>query len=99
LNPFGSKQGFKILENIHYGTTQKYVEKELLEETFQATERRDFQMLYALAVHECTHFADGLRYHDEAFASALTENFAKCADGMKQYKRILDLTKRGTVSV
>lgn len=58
----------------------------------KVTDRKDFQHLYALAVHEATHFANGIGYHDEAFASAMTHNFAICADGMGQWRTILDAT-------
>lgn len=44
---------------------------------FQVTSKDDLSRLYALAVHEVTHLAENLRYHDESFSSALTENFAK----------------------
>jgi hypothetical protein len=98
LNPFASKAGLNTLQSIHYKyDSQKNVEKELLDTMFQVTQRSDFQWLYSLAVHECTHFADEVMYHDEAFASALTVNFARCADGMKQYRRILDATKGGRI--
>jgi len=40
----------------------------------------DLRSMWASAVHEVTHCADGVEYHNEAFASALTDNFAKCAD-------------------
>ena len=99
LNPFASREGLRLLEKIDSDyRDQKDVEKELLDTMFQVTNRADFQWLYSLAVHECTHFADDVMYHDEAFASALTINFARCADGMKQYRRILDVTKGGRVS-
>jgi len=98
LNPFASREGLRLLERINYGDRdQKNVEKELIDTMFQVTNRADFQWLYSLAVHECTHFADNVMYHDEAFSSALTINFARCADGMKQYRRILDVTKGGRV--
>jgi hypothetical protein len=99
LNPFASREGLRILERIHYEyESQKNVEKDLLATMFQVTQRSDFQWLYSLAVHECTHFADDVMYHDEAFSSAMTVNFARCADGMKQYRRILDATKGGRLA-
>lgn len=48
----------------------------------------DMRWLYAAAIHECTHMADGISYHDESFAAALTHNIAKCADGFKAAKKI-----------
>jgi len=48
----------------------------------------DLKWLYAAAIHEATHVADGISYHDESFASALTFNMAKCADGYRQIRKI-----------
>lgn len=48
----------------------------------------DLAWLYAAAVHECTHIADGIHYHEEAFASAMTRNVAKTANRTKQLKAI-----------
>ena len=56
----------------------------------------DLRWLYAAAVHECTHLADGLDYHDEAFASALTRNIARTADGFRQVRRIAASVKMNT---
>lgn len=57
----------------------------------------DLQWLYAAAIHECTHMADGVHYHDESFASALTSNMAKCADGFRRIKKIVaSVRMRGT---
>jgi hypothetical protein len=57
---------------------------------------KSVDQIYADAVHECTHLADGIRDHDERFASALTDNFAKCAGGWpKALKVIRDSIRRG----
>jgi hypothetical protein len=53
------------------------------------TKAADLKWLYALAVHECTHMADGIDYHDESFASAMTHNMARCAAGFTRAKRIV----------
>lgn len=45
--------------------------------------------LYASAVHECTHIANGISRHDEDFASALTSNFARCGGGWKVAAKIV----------
>jgi len=45
--------------------------------------------LYAAAVHECTHMADGITYHDESFASAMTRNVARTSGKEKQIRSIL----------
>ena len=34
------------------------------------------------------HIADRISYHDESFASALTRNMAKCADGFRKIRQI-----------
>ena len=49
----------------------------------------DLRLLYALAIHECTHIADGVDAHDEAFSTALTMNIARCASGWAQVKKIV----------
>lgn len=48
----------------------------------------DLKWLYAAAIHEATHIADGISYHDESFAAALTRNMAKCADGYRKIRKI-----------
>lgn len=58
----------------------------------------DLQWLYAAAIHEATHMADGISYHDEAFAAALTKNMAKCADGFRKIKQIVgSIRMRGSL--
>jgi len=89
LNPFATPQGVSpLLRRIGRGAKVAASDLEVL----RVTEREDFRLLYALAVHECTHFANGINYHDEAFASAMTQNFARCADGMGQYRTLLNAT-------
>lgn len=48
----------------------------------------DLQWLYAAAVHECTHMADGITYHDESFAAAMTRNVARTSGKDKQVRAI-----------
>jgi len=45
------------------------------------------RLLYAAAIHECTHMATGLSDFDIEFPVALTYNIAKCA-GFKEVKKI-----------
>jgi len=45
--------------------------------------------LYAMAVHEVTHMSDGLTYHNEAFAVALTQNFAKTSGRERQLRAVI----------
>jgi hypothetical protein len=58
------------------------------DEIWHPTQDADLKWLYAAAIHEVTHIADGLSYHDESFAAALTRNMAKCADGYRKIKQI-----------
>jgi hypothetical protein len=44
--------------------------------------------LYASAIHECTHMADGISYHDESFAAAMTRNMARTMGKDKQIRAI-----------
>ena len=60
----------------------------------------DLKWLYASAIHECTHVADRISYHDESFAAALTRNVAKCADGYRKIRAIVGGIKmRGGIDV
>lgn len=58
-------------------------------EQFRLTDRDDVAWLYAAAVHECTHMADGVNYHDESFSSAFTKNVAKTSGKMRYVQKIL----------
>lgn len=60
-----------------------------LKKIWSKANRQHQKWLYAAAVHEATHMADGLQYHDEAFASALTRNIARTADGFRTVGSIL----------
>ncbi len=56
---------------------------------WKPTAQPDLKWLYAAAIHEATHLADGISYHDESFAAALTRNVAKCADGYRKIQKIV----------
>lgn len=58
-------------------------------DVWHASQDADLKWLYAAAIHEATHIADHISYHDESFASALTRNIAKCADGYRKIKQIV----------
>jgi hypothetical protein len=49
-------------------------------EIYSLSDKEHVNWLYAAAVHECTHMADGIDLHNEAFASALTRNVARTAN-------------------
>jgi hypothetical protein len=48
----------------------------------------DVNWLYAAAVHEVTHIADGISYHNESFAAAFTYNVARTVGGLKRLSAI-----------
>jgi hypothetical protein len=63
---------------------------------FKLTSKDDVNWIYAISTHECTHIADGITYHDESFAAALTRNMARTANRSKQIEVIRkSVTKRG----
>lgn len=62
---------------------------------FRLTSKDDVNWMYAIATHECTHIADGISYHDESFAAALTRNMARTANRSKQIEVVRkSVTKR-----
>ena len=91
LNPFALDRRMTTTLKAIHAKTQPSATAETLD-IVRVTERADFRHVYALAVHECTHFANEIDYHDEAFASAMTANFSLCADGMSQWRTLLDAT-------
>ena len=98
LNPYAtSPKGFDIFEKISEGQLKSAEGLSKLE-TISVTSRDDFKLLYALAVHEVTHFSDLVSRHDEAFASAFTQNVALTADGMRMYRTILAQTAKKRVA-
>jgi hypothetical protein len=52
------------------------------------TSAAGLKWLFASAIHEATHMADGISYHDQSFTSAMTRNMARCADGFRHAKRV-----------
>lgn len=87
-NRFGEGSGWLLLnpaknfKKLRWGNDKEA-------DVYSPSKPGDLKWLYAAAVHECTHMADGIDYHDEDFAAALTHNFAKCADGLKVAKKIV----------
>jgi hypothetical protein len=95
LNPFGgSKRGMELLNAIHEGIVrQSEVEGELLDCLWRVTDRDQFDAMYACAIHECTHFEHP--YHNEDFATGMTDNVGVCASGLRQFTNIIKATKEG----
>src|SRR5258706_4291051 len=58
------------------------------DELYNASDDDDLAWLYAAAIHECTHMADGFDEHDESFAAAFTRNVAKIAGKERQIRAI-----------
>ena len=61
----------------------------------------DLRWIYACAVHEATHMANGISNHNEVFTSAFTANVAKCADGFTRIRQLIGQeahTARSTTS-
>jgi hypothetical protein len=50
--------------------------------------RDNLNLIYAAAVHEATHMADGITHHDESFAAAFTQNVARTANRGAQIEKI-----------
>ncbi len=68
-------------------------EKPTKERLYSLTSEDDVNQLYATAIHECTHMADGLTYHNESFSSAFTRNVGKTANKDRQVKAIVKAIK------
>jgi len=72
----------------------KFKNGSLSNENYTQSSDEDLRTMYALAIHECTHMIYGINYHDESFASAITEAFAACMPGVKKIQRIVKGIKR-----
>lgn len=76
FNPFKRPRSFE------------YTEKPGKDDLYNPSDDDDLAWLYASAIHECTHMADGFDEHDEAFAAAFTRNVAKIAGKERQIRAI-----------
>lgn len=62
------------------------------------TDDKDLAKIYACAIHECSHLM-GYSYHDESFATRMTENMALCAPGWRHVKKLaLSVPMKGQIS-
>lgn len=84
-------------EDEHWLLLNPFKDMRGREKVWQPSNIDDRKWLYAAAVHECTHLADGIEYHDESFAAALTRNIAKTADGFRKVAGIVREIKEGTL--
>lgn len=64
------------------------------QKNWSASQDDDLKVLYALAIHEATHCANGIDWHNETFAYAMTMNMAKCADGWRRVRAIVKAALR-----
>jgi hypothetical protein len=73
----------------HWLMLNPYVKGDYVKREMYSLSNRDHvNWLYAAAVHECTHMADAISRHNEAFASAFTENVARTANRGRQIEAI-----------
>ncbi len=92
-----SAAAYQYLDNEHWLLLNPFIKGNMegmggatgTGEMWQLSNPAHIDSLYALAVHEATHMADGISYHDESFATAFTWNVAKTANRGKQIKKIL----------
>lgn len=67
-------------DNQHWLMLNPFVGGDPKGEVYSLSDKDHINWLYAAAVHECTHMADGIKLHNEAFATALTRNMARTAN-------------------
>lgn len=76
-------------EDGHWLLLNPFVDMGKRDAIWRPNKQEHLQWLYAAAIHEATHLADGISLHNEDFAAALTLNMAKCAAGWKRIKQIV----------
>lgn len=84
----GTLAQFRHDENGNWLLINPLVAGKNSEKILSKSNRDNVKDIYARAVHECTHMANGFHKHDSAFSAALTHNFALCADGFPAVMRI-----------
>lgn len=67
--------------------------KEGKEENGLLVASQDSGYIFSVALHECTHLESGIGHHHTAFATALTFNSGKAAQGYRRIKRIISLIR------
>lgn len=77
----------------HWILVNPYLKGDPANDIYNINDERHLDELYALAIHECTHIADNIAYHDEDFSSALTRNIARTIRGRKNLRAIRDSIK------
>jgi hypothetical protein len=86
----GSTEGEHYFERSgeHWLLLNPFQDARKRKAVWRPSKAKDLKWLYAAAIHEATHMADGLTYHNESFAAALTRNMATCADGFKHIRKL-----------
>jgi hypothetical protein len=84
-----------VHEGEHWLVLNPFRNMRELKDLWRPSVDEDLQWLYAAAIHECTHLADRISYHDESFAAALTHNMAKCSKGWRKVKEIASTIRMG----
>jgi hypothetical protein len=107
FRPFGV--GFMFSENAAAAYLEEEGERWLMlnpftsvrgrKDTWTPSKQDHLKKLYAFAIHECTHLADGVEYHDEAFSTALTMNIAKTADGFRKIRKIVGAIRMRDIAI
>jgi hypothetical protein len=75
-------------EGAHWLLLNPFKNGDVGGELLSVSDKEDVAWLYAAAIHEVTHMADGVTYHNESFASAMTKNVARCANKWRQVEAI-----------
>ncbi len=60
------------------------------QDIYNPSNEADRNLLYSMAIHECTHLHNDAPDHNETFSTFITINFALCTGGVKKIKRIVE---------
>ena len=92
----GTRARYLFEEGEHWILLCPYADTEKRDKLLDPKHPDHIRRMWASALHEATHMADGLDYHDERFASALTDNIAKTADAWPVIEALVKAMTRGT---
>lgn len=81
-------ENWLLLNPFRMGVLKRKKNEPEMGKIYRLSAQEDLDMLYACAVHECTHMASGFSLHNESFASALTLNIAYTTGRGAQVKAI-----------
>lgn len=60
------------------------------QEIYNPSDEADRSLLYAIAVHECTHIHNDVSQHNESFSTFMTINMGICTPGARKIKKIVE---------